>query len=360
MNTKTKQLAALIALVLRKRSLVAVTTAEMLSALQDIEDTLEIISFADSNASGIKEYLYEALHTVSNLLFVLKNKLFANLSGNHRCLVTRAETVHRTITKTLKWYCNVPEHHQLNLLPVKALLKQLSAISSHLKENEAVYEVYTLLHAEIAEAQQTKTLPCHRWVWWSKYCAAVANAGSVNNTLMEGILAGLNFNTPGFINWMIVKLEQKMEVESSVEQKLEYLTTELLKYDLMYVPPDGYIPAERSVKHTMIAVLQTKLLLFKSIPGAGVTIPKLQFAKLNTALSVPQLALLIRLMIDTQVINEKNNTAILKNISAIVRTPKTIAVSSQSLWVNYYTPGPAAKNIVKEYLLNMINLLKTY
>src|ERR1700760_1709715 len=99
MTTKTKQLATLIRLASQKNALVPVTANELLDALKDIENELEIISlYADALAA--KESLKQSLQQVTMLLFVLKNKAVHNFSGNKN-LLTRTETLHTKIVNVL-------------------------------------------------------------------------------------------------------------------------------------------------------------------------------------------------------------------------------------------------------------------
>lgn len=81
---------------------------------------------------------------------------------------------------------------------------------------------------------------------------------------------------------------------------------------------------------------------------------------MHVDLSVPQLALFIRLFIDTGIIKNDNNTALLKYFAAFVSTSKASVISAESLRVNFYSVPAAAKEIVKDRLIQMVNQLRNY
>ncbi|CAN5416594.1 hypothetical protein BH10BAC2_BH10BAC2_18130 [soil metagenome] len=81
----------------------------------------------------------------------------------------------------------------------------------------------------------------------------------------------------------------------------------------------------------------------------------------ETNLSVPQLAVFVRLLVDTGIIAGRINIASLTtNIAVMLRTRKASQISAESLRIKYYTPEQPAINILKEYLLQMMEALKKY
>jgi hypothetical protein len=83
-------------------------------------------------------------------------------------------------------------------------------------------------------------------------------------------------------------------------------------------------------------------------------------AVLQTPMSVSQLALFIRVMVDSGTIKCSNHSAMLRMIAGSVQTGKAVPISSESLRVKYYTTDPAAISILKDYIIKMMNQLRTY
>jgi hypothetical protein len=82
--------------------------------------------------------------------------------------------------------------------------------------------------------------------------------------------------------------------------------------------------------------------------------------RVHTSLSVQQLALLIRTAKDVGIITNKNQSALLKTIARIFRTPHSETISSESLRSKFYAPETAAKNTVKDLMLQMFNQVQKY
>lgn len=81
---------------------------------------------------------------------------------------------------------------------------------------------------------------------------------------------------------------------------------------------------------------------------------------IETNLSVSQLGLFLRLQVDANMIRKDNNTALIRQIAALYRTNRVIKISHENLYKKFYTCDPASISILRTYLINMLNLLKTY
>ena len=196
---------------------------------------------------------------------------------------------------------------------------------------------------KLRKCWQQRNCPVTAGYGWSKYCAAIAGAGYTDAGCLQDMLIKLNYNTPPFVHWLIKQLEQAIGTQHSVSQKLSYLVEQLVQYELWHCADDGYMPAEKPVQQAITNVLHKKYRLLQIAPALTAQHPSTHVSKLNTTLSVPQLALFIRLMVDTKVINENNNLLLLRSVAAIVSTNKAASLSPDSLKVNYYTAGNAAK-----------------
>ena len=79
-----------------------------------------------------------------------------------------------------------------------------------------------------------------------------------------------------------------------------------------------------------------------------------------TSLSVAQLAFLIKLLVDTGIINNKNQTELLKTISKTICTHRNEAISADSLRNKYYNVDKNTTDAVKNMLIDMVNKSKNY
>jgi len=82
---------------------------------------------------------------------------------------------------------------------------------------------------------------------------------------------------------------------------------------------------------------------------------------LQTNLSVPQLGLFIRLLVESGVIDGKGNiSALISKVASMLKTRKAMPVSVESLRIKYYAPEKAAVNILKEYIGQMMQVLRKF
>jgi Mg2+/Co2+ transporter CorB len=153
---------------------------------------------------------------------------------------------------------------------------------------------------------------------------------------------------------------QRLTVLTSPQSKMELLANQFL-YFKQFKTADAHVPGQQSVSAAIIAVIKMHLMVVNANGSLAVkTVAVNNPQKLKTALSVPQLALFIRLITAMKIIDEDNTTGFLKLVASAVATNKTGNVSSESLRNNFYSPNIAAKEVMKDYLFGMLNLLKSF
>lgn len=358
METETNNLAALVRLALQKKTFIPVSYAEITTTLNALNTALEILPYCNQYTQDVNVNLQRAADVLSGLFYLINTGALSIKNSSSQTLLYDISDLHKKINVCLQQYYN-PEIIQYDLLSVNTLLNLLSAIDKNLELNASIEQLYELIKPYLWQIQSSKTILCHQWLWWTRF-AACCQSPAIDLPSFRDILIRLNFNLPSFIDWLSENFIQEIEAMSTISEKLQLVTTQILKYKSLNSIVNGYIPAERSVKHAVIIIFKTRLLYLTKQPFTETNFAKGALPKINTVLSVPQLALFVRLMIETKMLNETNQSAVLKNIAAVVSTSKTNSISFESLRINYYTPNLATKNIVKEYLLQMIRLVNSY
>ncbi|MGN6211496.1 hypothetical protein [Parafilimonas sp.] len=359
MQTEMKKLVVLAELALHKNTLIPVTQTEFLHTLNRLETALDKQPFSNISPRAVKNNLLYTSEVLAGLVYNLSHHACCNYCGKPGMVITRATMLQKKIDNALEWYC-YHHHNHLNLLPVKALTKALLEAEIRLEQNTQLAGLYAVIKPEITNLKSTRIWPYHRWLWWSRFLTALPGMPEADTASLENLLVCLNFNIPGFISRLCVNLQQAIDNSETQEAKIRLVTAELSKYSLMAATAHTYVPAEKPVKQIMLTLLRQHAFYLSHAPAAGGAGKQQPACRLSTTLSVPQLALFVRLLTDARIISETNQSALLKNVAAIVSTARTASISPESLRVNYYTPGLAAKNIVKDHLINMINLLRKY
>jgi hypothetical protein len=355
METETKNLAALVRLLLQKKTCIAIHHTEIANALTAVDTASKNILLFAAQPAHVAGKLQEALNVVSNLLFLLYNDVLFTNTAAQKKLVQQADKLYKNINHYVSGYCHAEPAYFT--YPVKTLTALLSEINDTLKHNSFTSDIYPIVQPELEKIIETKTFTFHRWLWWCRF-AHLCNTPMAGAGVLGDLLIKLNFNIPAFTRFLCANITAQTEGAVSISAKSQLLTVQLLKYKTIDAVCSGYLPAENPVKQKMICFLQTQLQLLPTQPWHAVA--EKQSPKLNTCLSVPQLALFIRLLIETKIINETNQSALLKIAASFISTSKAVSISPESLRINYYTPGLAAKNIIKEYLSQMLRLVNSY
>lgn len=357
MKTETRNLSEVVRLALQKRTLIPVGHTEIANALSALHDAVKRIA-CNPGGEDPATAAGESLDAVYNLLYLLGNKIIDPGVTAYKALFTQAMHLRKELLAYSNEHTNEPQI-EFEICNSKQLLTRLSKLHTALKQNAALAPLYTCLQAELEKTLTTKYLSFHRWRWWSQFVACCQPVPA-DLAAFTDLLITLNFNTPGCIRWLCDNVSAQMEETAHPAGKCECVTSLLAKFENSSALTPGYKPAAVSVKQAMRTFLKRKLFYLVKMPLAQQPPAPGSNAKLNMGLSVPQLALLTRLMLDAKIISEANQSALLKKIAAVVSTSRAAALSFESLRINYYTPGTAAKAIVKEYLLQMIRLINTY
>ena len=186
------------------------------------------------------------------------------------------------------------------------------------------------------------------------------------DTNLRNCLLFLNYNHFSFVNYIMEQLRSEIiSLETNAEKIAQWQLFYKEFKQLNYLPDLALFPDSHSIKKQLlnkikaeINYLQNMQLRITIAPSTNAVNTKEE--KILTALSVPQLALFIRLLIDVGILQTGSRSAILRKIAASLSTAKTGSMSEESLRIKFYTPQTAAINIIKEYLYKMINLLRDY
>jgi hypothetical protein len=364
LETEIKKMAGLIQLALKDDVLYRVSAEEIINALDMLERSL----YRELNSSLypelVKKYLDELSLTLSNVIFNIGNGLPGISTAGCRMVVNRVNTLYKKVNTYLECYRPPVAGNAVryDLLPLNSFFKTAAKVSRVLEERFIADELFLLLQPYINALRHKNNLPYHRWLWWMQFFSVILNTGSNENLCLEELLTILNFNTPEYVNWLLASLEKETAAKATCTEKLAYLSGLLIQYKLKDAWNEGaFNPAAPSVMKSLMIMIKTAIKKITLEHEPVQSAPQMNFpGKLGTALSVPQLALFIRLLVDTKVIDQHSQSLLLKNIASVIHTARVSDISPESLRINYYTPNTAAKNIVKEYLINMVNRLKNY
>ena len=180
------------------------------------------------------------------------------------------------------------------------------------------------------------------------------------------LLIYLNFNNYYFINYFIEYIKAEVSAEADFAHQVEKLAWWLKIISQSQTKTQtAYNVKDPSVKEQLIGWLadeisfmekKNQLYLFVAPPLPTETGAS-SHAQITTSLSVKQIALFCRLLVNNDTITNKSQTALLNRLAEILKTEKTDIISAQSLRTNYYNIDDATIAFMKDMLIGMINEL---
>jgi hypothetical protein len=187
--------------------------------------------------------------------------------------------------------------------------------------------------------------------------------------LLMDLLIRMNFNTADLLNYYVDKLQVSIGACKTQAQKLEVLLLTFKKLKQLQLKPGvAFKPQMISLKEQVVGWISEEIYYLEKqqsfLGAASIQLHSIhekdEDEKLHTALSVQQLAIFIRAARDTGMLTNKNQTALLKTIAKVFRTPYAETISAESLRIKYYMPEPGATQSVKDLLMEMFKKVQSY
>ncbi len=180
--------------------------------------------------------------------------------------------------------------------------------------------------------------------------------------MLEKLLMEMNFNHPFFAEYISNKLSAKAEEYETVQEKIEFWRGCQKEFAPFEIKPSLSLnPDAPSLKTSLTEIITSglasleKQTMQQRQQGSN---EAMKGEKIETKLSVSQLAVFLRLAAEEGIIVHKNQSDIFRRVAATFQTAKTDTISVQSLRGKYHSPERAATDIVKDYLIGMMNRLR--
>lgn len=189
------------------------------------------------------------------------------------------------------------------------------------------------------------------------------NQESISKDTIIQSLIYWNFNSTSLINFAIERIRH--ELNTTQHEKVERLTDQLKKINLLVMKPGAALYQHKpSVKERIQSWLLEEINFIQVQQSLFIRPAPLEKdsedLKINTSLSVQQLALWIRAAKDTGMIINKNHTALLKTMARIFTTPHSESISAESLRIKSYANEKSAQNALKDLLMKMYKQVHNY
>lgn len=179
---------------------------------------------------------------------------------------------------------------------------------------------------------------------------------------IEKILFLYNFNSVHFWNYFIHKIDNSIQRLDSEVERLESLCWYLKSINQVNVMPGiSFNPKQIPVKDTIVSWLSDEISYYEKIIQLRTYTPaqlKSTFEKelkILTDMSVSQLAIFIRLLVETGIIKNKNHMDVIKFYASTTQSKRTQNISSESFRTKYYNIDESSREAVKHLIIHLLN-----
>lgn len=202
----------------------------------------------------------------------------------------------------------------------------------------------------------------------SQYMKAIANEFLTIDTTVQQedivinikkLLTSINFNSPDLTAYFINELDTLISDEESVQEKLRILKYQLKEIKQVIVRQDYALNINHpSLKDQILNWLNEEISFYQTEQAVVIAMPNTNVSdtKIHTSLSVPQLALLFRLMKEEQLITNANQSELLKVVSGCFTTVHKESFSYGHLHGKYYKIEAHTKRTVYDMLIRLLHL----
>ncbi len=183
--------------------------------------------------------------------------------------------------------------------------------------------------------------------------------------ILHGCLIEMNYNNPAYLTYLTFKFSIVLGNETSVDSKLLTLYSWLKSINQIISSNEvQYDRNLESVKSWIIKWLEEEIWYLKStcpiqntssIDSNKVHVNQNDKMKMNC--SVNELALLIRMLSETDLITSKTHRELMEQVAYNFQTSKVQDISVKSLSNKYYEPDTSTIDTMKEKLIQMLNKL---
>lgn len=216
--------------------------------------------------------------------------------------------------------------------------------------------VIMIIHEEISQF----TLNYVQLAQWKKLLSTILAPSASQEMDPIRLLLARQFNYPVFLQYVMKQWREQIKSLESANRIGIYWTTCLHSLDeRFFLPETPFVNGYPSCNLILSNAIRAELALLDPPSfSSPATFSDRQNSKLfQTNLSVAQLAAMIRLLVETGVLDCPNQTQLLKNISQNFTTRRQQEISPESLRQKYYQRDGATVSIVRSYLMNMLQEL---
>ncbi len=299
---------------------------------------------SDPDESDLGYTLYSALEHLLNYIERHFSKFFnldAKSPESYRLLV------HQEIISKLPATRYKLERKKADTRLISIVFRPLDDFSAGVRRNEISYRKLIYLKELLKELDELST--------------SKLKGLKINLQICKSMVY-LNYNSNKFYRYCTAEISRIIEAHESISGQIEQLAYFLKLNNQVQIKPGVYFhkkapPIQFQLSEWIseeINYLEKRQLLYqKSIPEFDE--PHQKVFKFRTDLSVAQVAFMMKMMMETGLIKNKNTLEVLRYTAGIIQTNKTENIAWGSLRSKYYHPEHHAVMKIKDMAIQFLN-----
>jgi hypothetical protein len=286
------------------------------------------------------------------------------------CLENVLSFIEKYFPNYFEWDFKITEFHRLrvvtgvgkNIAPLKAGLKRINADAEIVKIITEYFKLHldpdsVISYRKYGYIQELQ----HRLL------LIVSKKDKNCNEQITTLLLHLNFNSAEYYDYYILQLVNGANnFKDDIKGLIEYYSWNFklvnqtplkagFRYDTKFSSLKEQISAwiKEELRH-----LERNHKLYQQGPGKVEELTS--ETKVHTSLAVSQLSLILKMLVDSKVITNKNQTQLMKMVARNFKTDRAENISEDSLRNKSYSFESGTVNKVKDVVINLLNLVKGY
>ena len=289
-------------------------------------------------------------------LYQLLTELFHYIKDNY----PKHFDVNGKMPDGVKW--GMEESFSKKLKTIRQFLKRASAKPSFIELICEPFEYFLSINNEISyrELYYLQELQDELILF------AKQSSEDVIDQITERLLY-LNFNSVLFFNYYILKISDEVSKKDTVNERVDYLSWQIKIINQTIVKPNViYLQQQAPIREQLIFWIAEDLYYLDKKHQLSLVLPvsreveKNKLKKVHVQLTVADLALGAKLLLDTEVIVNMNYTELMKLVARGFRTNRQSNISQQAIYNVGFEASAASKEKMKTILMKMVRKIGEY
>lgn len=290
----------------------------------------------------------------------------------YQCLEDLLTYIEKYFSKYFSLRAKIPDCYKL--IAIRDFQECFPDVESSLKEmsaSEKLLHVVFLPIKRFTEDKHKEDISFRKLIYLKSMLKELKDLSAMklnNADLNQKIICNLtylNYNSYRFFGYCTEHIKKHYQQEDTLCGQIEKLAWFYKNISQAQVKPGvSYKPKQKPLKENLLEWIDEEMGFLEKRKQLTLNLPVNKYEglpldfKINTNLSVSQLAYLIKLFMESGVMLNRNQREVLRFMSQFTRTKRAENVSAESLRTKFYNVEHNTKETVKDILIDMVNHIR--